>query len=333
MGLEADINLQEAVSLFCEAGLGLLVSFYVDPAWLGNYRRLVGQDTWIEEAFITYMGMKQEHDRIAAEEDMLVQSMRHFSRKPLVVANFNKRIPKHWDPAQYPRMVLMHARSTTSFHKSFNFNKITAMLFTKVKSGMVLDADQFANEGVDLMLKRASEETNRQYPYPIMPVHWMSRDPDSSDMAVYPARYTWRFKSKEAPVRSMRWGVLAPQSHAPKWLQEQGHLEDEELLNVALWAEAGTKQWCRYDLTSPNMFDKYLKQDSRVNMMQDEKYYPKGIAYVYITAHDAKKPEESHEWLSKLWSEEYHSEILYDGHWFTSAEELKSYDPTLKCIV
>mmetsp|Transcript_86156 Transcript_86156/g.216825 ORF Transcript_86156/g.216825 Transcript_86156/m.216825 type:complete len:303 (+) Transcript_86156:153-1061(+) len=301
------------------------------------------------------MGLKSEHDKVAAEEDLLVQSIRHFSDKPLVVANFNRRVPRHWNPEQYPNLVLMHARSATSVGKSFNFNKFTAMLFSKVKSGLVLDADQFANHGLDSMLQRASEETTAEYPYPIMPVHWMSRDPTAGDMGAYPGYYAWHPKSKDAPRQKMRWGhahptwshealpwlarwtsyVLAPdRTSAPGWLKEQGWVEDEDLMNLALWADGATKQWCKYDLTSPNMFGSYLSHRSNVNMMSDKKYYPKGIAYIYFTAHDAKKPEESYDWLSKLWEDgdDKRKAILYDGRWFGSGKALRAYDPSLKCI-
>lgn len=352
---DAESNLRQAVITFCEVGLGSLVEFYVDPRFERNHRRLRGPDGWIDEAYLTYMGLKDAHDRIAAEEDLLAQSVRHFSNKVLIVANFNTRVPKHWDPDQYPNMVLMHARSSTTVQQSFNFNKLTAMLFTKVKSGMVLDADQFVNQGVDSLLERASEETTHEYRFPIMPVHWMSRDPDSDDMAGYPPFYTWKFESKNAPARTMRWGqahptwsypalpwlarwttyVLAPaQSHAPKWLQEQGHLEDEDLLNVALWADGATKQWCRFDLDTPSMFADYLKQQRQEMSGRDKKFYPKGIAHVYFTAHDAKEPEESYNWLSKLWhSKSQRKVIRYDGQWFSSGAELKEYDQSLKCIV
>eukprot|EP00930_Biecheleria_cincta_P013011 TRINITY_DN11812_c0_g1_i1.p1 TRINITY_DN11812_c0_g1~~TRINITY_DN11812_c0_g1_i1.p1 ORF type:complete len:449 (-),score=65.48 TRINITY_DN11812_c0_g1_i1:117-1463(-) len=355
---DAESNLRQAVITFCQVGLGSLVEFYVDPRFERNHERLRGPDGWIDEAYLTYMGLRDAHDKIAAEEDLLAQSVRHFSNKTLVVANFNTRVPRHWDPDQYPNMVLMHARSSTTIHQSFNFNKLTAMLFSKVKSGMVLDADQFVNQGVDSMLQRASEETTHEYPFPIMPVHWMSRDPDSDDMTRYPPGYTWNFKSKDAPARTMRWGqahptwsypalpwlarwtayVLAPaQSHPPNWLQEQGHLEDEDLLNVALWAEGARKQWCRFDLDSPSMFADYLQQQGQQGLRvlgRDKKFYPRGIAHVYFTAHDAKKPVDSYSWLSKLWLTNLQRKVIrYDGRWFGTGTELKDYDPSLKCIV
>merc|ERR1711957_806275 len=104
----------------------------------------------------------------------------------------------------------------------------------------------------------AAEETTKEYPYPIQPVHWMTRDPEASDMKGQPETYKWTWKSPEgAPNRTMRWGhahptwshfalpwiakwtsyVLAPQlfmKEAPAWLLKQGYFEDEDLMNVAL---------------------------------------------------------------------------------------------------
>lgn len=357
-----DANLQEALRIFCAAGLGKLTEFYVDHAFRKNFDRLADKDGWLNQAYVTYMGAKQPHDNIGAEEDLLVQSVHHFSTRPVVVANFGKRIPKRWTPERYPNLVLMHARSAetagtlkSGFAPSFNFNKFTAMLFGKVKAGMVLDADQFANHGLDSLLQKASEETNKDYPYPIMPVHWMSRDPEDDDMKDYPYSYAWRFVNKAGPKQSVRWGhahptfghhalpwlatwtsfVLAPEkTEAPQWLTDQGWIEDEDLLNVALWASNATKQWCKYDIPSPNDFGKYLAQANEKTLFHDSKYFPKGIPFVFVTAHDAKKPNESYFWLQQLWNEGgQHKAILYDGQWFDSQEALSKYDPSLKCMV
>jgi len=336
--------------------LGSLVEFFVDPRFQSHYERFKGSDGWIDKAFLTYMGLGGANDTISGEEDLLVQSVHHFSTAPIVVTNFNARVPDSMTLDRFPNLVLMHARSTSTIGKSFNFNKFTAMLFAKVKRGLVLDADQFVNHGVDYMLQRAAEETTAQYPYPIMPVHWMSRDPESSDMADYPAHYTWVFKSPDAPTRTMRWGhahptwshhalpwlakwtsyALAPDAtKPPAWLTDQGHLEDEDLMNVAMWADNATKQWCKYDLPGPGDFEVYLKQVGQPGMWKDSKFYPHGIPLVFFTAHAAKEPDTSHKWLSKLWddTDDRRKPILYNGQWFNSSAALRAHDAALRCII
>jgi len=352
---EADANLNRALATFCAAGLGGLTEFYVDSRFKENHRRMSDADGWISRAFLTYMGTGAPTSNISGEEDLLVQSVHHFSDKPIVAANFNTRVPASLTPERFPNLVLMHARGTQSLGKSFNFNKLTAMMFTKIKAGIVLDADQFANRGVDSLFKRVEEETTQDYPFPILPVHWMSRDPDSSDMAEYPKSYSWRFVSKEAPRQLSRWGhahptwthhalpwlakwtsfALAPEKTSPpRWLLEQGRLEDEDLLNVGLWSDGARKQWCKFDIPSPSEFDDYLKQVSPSRrLFGDDKYFPRGIALIFFSAHDAKKPEESYNTLLDLWDAGGDKlPIVYDGKWFSSGDALRAYDPALPCM-
>lgn len=354
--VQAEAHLRSAKVTFCEAGLGQMVEFYVDPRFRENYNRLKASDGWIPKAYVTYMGLKKPEDRIGAEEDLLVQSVHHFSQYPVVLTNFGNRVPKHMTPERFPRLVLMHARmSATDIHKGFNLNKLVSMIFTKVKGGLVLDADQWVNRGVDAMVERAFEETTADYPYPIMPVHWMSRDPESDDMQKYSYGYAFHFKSADGPRRTMRWGhahptwthhalpwlakwtsrVLAPQAtQAPAWLTAQGFVSDEPLLNMGGWADGLTKQWCKYDLPGVSDFQSYISQKGRKKINSDSKFYPKGIAYIFFTAHDAKDPVKSYSWLGKLWNpaDDKRKAILYNGQWFGSGAALKDSDPNLRCI-
>eukprot|EP00445_Apocalathium_hangoei_P035684 CAMPEP_0203944888 /NCGR_PEP_ID=MMETSP0359-20131031/80553_1 /ASSEMBLY_ACC=CAM_ASM_000338 /TAXON_ID=268821 /ORGANISM="Scrippsiella Hangoei, Strain SHTV-5" /LENGTH=64 /DNA_ID=CAMNT_0050875987 /DNA_START=72 /DNA_END=263 /DNA_ORIENTATION=- len=55
-------------------------------------------------------------------------------------------------------------------------NKIRAMLLAKARVGIVLDSDQFVYRGAEALFARTKEEVTAAYPYPIMPVHWMSHD-------------------------------------------------------------------------------------------------------------------------------------------------------------
>jgi len=364
VSVKADANLKRAFSEFCAAGLGQLAQFYVDPKFASSHGRLADSNGWINKAALSYVGLDSAEDKIAKEMDLLIQSVHHFSDLPIVVANFGDMVPSAWTPERFPRLVLMHARSAQGITgESFNFNKLTSMLFTKVKTGVVLDADQWANYGLDYLLDRAAEETTAEYPYPIMPVHWMSRDPESSDMQgddAWPPEYAYQLYNLEAPKRTMRWGhahptwthhalpflaewtsyALAPgRTKAPGWLTEQRPLEDEDLLNVALWAKKATKQWCKFDVVSPSDFNAYIQQSAEgTNVVPsvDSKWFPKGIAYVFFTAHDAKHPKESFGFLSKLWklreSRKPHKAIFFDDKWFANGTDLRAYAPELRCM-
>jgi len=362
---EADKNLDMALATYCSVHLPSLVEFYVDADYQQTYKSLTDTDGWIDNAFVAYMGLTSSDDPIGQEMDLLVQSVHHFSSKPVVVTNFGGFVPSSWTPQRFPRLVLMHARSVvTEVSQSFNFNKLTSMLFTKVKTGIALDADQWVNHGLDYLFERAAEETTANYPYPILPVHWMSRDPDSDDMSGYPDFYAFHWVSPQGPRRTMRWGhahptwthyalpwlakwtsfVLAPRwTDAPSWLHMQrslgnydGRIEDEDLLNMALWASNATKQWCKFDTPGPSDFKVYLRQSVEGALMigKDKLWYPKGIAYIFFTAHDAKKPSESYDYLTSLWSntDDRRKAIYYNGRWFATGADLASYDPDLRCM-
>jgi hypothetical protein len=370
---DANAHLFRAVNRFCDADLGGQVEFFVDPRFKNTYDNFSGVDGWIPEAFLTYTGIEGLDNttrfRISNEVDLLVQSVHHFSTRPVIVTNFGRDVPVEWTPERFPQMVLMHARKIRGYggKKSFNFNKLRGMLFTKVSVGLVLDADQWINSGVDHMFRRALDEGGSDYPFPIQPVHWMSRDPESRDMEQYPEWYTFRWQPQEevlgAPVRTMRWGHAHPSwtHHAldflakwtasalsdqndyssknpdtPEWLRYHMNitlLEDEDLLNFALWAEGQRKMWCKFDIPFVSVFDGYLDQKIQ-RLYADSKWFPTGIPLVFTTAHDAKTPPESFEKLQRLWNiTDQRPSILYDGRWFNSGEDLRAFDPDLKCII
>jgi len=359
---ERQARLDAAADTYCDAGLGDFVEIYVDPGFAASHARLADKDGWLGEAFMTYYTATQPKQEVVGEEDLLLQSIHHFSERPIVVVNYGSRVPKTWTPERYPNLVLMHAKKSTAdpvAGLSFNLNKINCMMFTKIRTGMALDADQFASRGLDVMFQRAAEETTKEYPYPVLPVHWMTKDPESDDMAQHPANWLWSWTSKDTPgpKQTQRWShahptwtfyalpwmakwtsfVLAPsKTDGPEWLKPQGFWSDEPLLNVAAWADGLAKQWCKYDLTSPYDYADYLRQDQGVLVHPDKKYYPKGIPKVFFTAHAAKDPENSYGWLEKLWDDGEKDKrlvIYYDHKWFGSGKSLKEYDPSLRCII
>lgn len=359
---QADANLQKALDIFCKAGLTTQTEFYVDPKFRGNHANLANPEGWVDEAFITYVKIGPGKGMVYANQiDLLVQSVHHFSTRPIIVASFGDVVPEEWTPERFPRMILMHAKKLGVGQK-FNFNKLRSMIFTKVRTGIVVDSDQFVSGGVDEMFHRTFEEVTAQYPYPIMPVHWMSRDPESDDYNCY----SWKWPDHlgkggigaagHAPNRTMRWGhahptfthhsfsflakwsayQLAPKAtNPPIWLQ-QG-IEDEDTLNVALWAENATKQWCKFDQINPNDYQTFLAQDKSDlgNRFADKKWFPSGIPMVFFTAHDMKNVTVGSKWLERIWDRgsKPRKVILYNQTWFKTPAELYRYDPNLKCMI
>jgi len=80
--------------------------------------------------------------------------------------------------------------------------------------------------------------------------------------------------------------------------------EDEDALNVGLWDVGATKQWCKFDVPYPSLFQDYAEHNAN-NLesccsYKDEKWYPKGVPLMFFTAHAAKDTEESRRVLQKL---------------------------------
>eukprot|EP00444_Apocalathium_aciculiferum_P060973 CAMPEP_0183596716 /NCGR_PEP_ID=MMETSP0371-20130417/175648_1 /TAXON_ID=268820 /ORGANISM="Peridinium aciculiferum, Strain PAER-2" /LENGTH=81 /DNA_ID=CAMNT_0025808619 /DNA_START=9 /DNA_END=251 /DNA_ORIENTATION=+ len=59
---------------------------------------------------------------------------------------------------------------------SFNFNKMRSMICSRVVVGIQLDTDQIIAPTFDKMFAGTRREINANYPWIMMPVHWMSRE-------------------------------------------------------------------------------------------------------------------------------------------------------------
>lgn len=84
-----------------------------------------------------------------------------------------------WDPILFDRLIVVHADPITVMTDnkkkiSFNFNKLRSML-VRVRVGVQVDADQMVGPNCDKMFSATEQEVTADYPYPIMPVHWMTR--------------------------------------------------------------------------------------------------------------------------------------------------------------
>ena len=69
-----------------------------------------------------------------------------------MVVHFGGSAPAGWTPKRFPKLVLLHMGPLPvvgSLARSFNFNKMRAMIVARIKVGVQLDADQFVAPGVD----------------------------------------------------------------------------------------------------------------------------------------------------------------------------------------
>ncbi|CAK9015009.1 unnamed protein product [Durusdinium trenchii] len=298
-----------------------LMNVRIDARFLKTYERHMETRQHIETWSATAPG------------DELIRSVHLFSNELIVVFHLGSLTPDTWTPERYPRLLLMHlAPLGPKVQKSFNYNKLRAMLISRVRVGVQLDSDQFVAPGADYMFNMTEREITREYPIPILPVHYFSFTQRDA-----PSNIWWRRFCPDPPkceLHSMRWSHAHPTwtfwalPWIGKWLRrhfrdeeltmagEKGALriadipEDEDMLNVAAWEDKVTKQWCKFD-NDRTEFEELIKWDPSMgtkcppgtgcsNIMADSRFYPKGAAKAHFTAHNAKDPKETARWIDRI---------------------------------
>jgi len=344
-----------------------LMLSWIDPRFDGNYAKYFDTSGWANRGFVNYFAGPPggKHTKMTEE---LIKSVHLFSKEPIVVIHFGFATPTSWSAERFPQLVLLHAAPLpVSAHRSFNFNKFRAMLLSRLRVGVQLDSDQFVAPGVDAMFQRTSEEITKDYPFPILPVHFLDRSP--KDQGAYWARYCPQDQCK---FQTARWGHAHPTwtfwalPFLGRWLRRNfrdetlptlkgGEMralrvidipEDEDLLNVGTWEEGGTKQWCKIDLPGPGDFEAVLNSQkgsrecghwSCGNIGGDRRFHPKGAAKAFYTAHHAVEPGETRRYVQRL-KEKFDSKslpppILFQRKFYATGQEMKAANPDATCII
>merc|ERR1712050_592518 len=171
-----------------------LMRVYIDPRFEEVYNKFFDSTGWAERGFLNYYAGAPggKHTQMTEE---LIESVHAFSLAPIVVFHFGFATPTRWTLERFPRLVLLHAAPLPSdAGRSFNFNKMRAMLLSRLKVGIQLDSDQFVAPGVDAMFKTTEREITKDYPMPILPAHFLDRTP--RDTGAYWLRYCPKDKCK-----------------------------------------------------------------------------------------------------------------------------------------
>lgn len=156
----------------------------------------------------SHLGMK--HNMMVSN---LIRSVHFFSEYPIIVFVVDtKELTMDWDSEIFPRLIVIHADGIQSMssgrHVSFNFNKFRSMLL-RIKVGVQVDADMIVGPMCDKLFDASERIINKDYPYPIMPVHWMTRyrDPSGKKIDGYPV-YAIRYPEHWPP--RIRWAHCHP---------------------------------------------------------------------------------------------------------------------------
>jgi len=341
-----------------------LADTWIEPGFEKNYHNFYGADGWLDEAYVSYMSFKTPGSKTEDQVLGLAKSIHANSKKPLVVVNYGNVPSTKLDPKTYPRLIVLHSHDLSKLPNNiaFNFNKFRAILSSKIRTGVQLDADQIVYGKADRMFARTREEITAAYPYPMLPVHWMSKD---NDPKFTPHPYdVYDFHCPKCSKRTMRWGHAHPTYtfYALPFFasslvdvmnhrkledgQNLGNMEDEDILNVMLWEKGATKQWCKFDIPWVSDFDLFIKGKGGENSQDwDPKWYPEGIPKVFYTAHHAYDfPETMHSLMSFAMRRTDVMEqkaIMFrkkddppeKAEWFETGKELAAAHPKLACVI
>jgi len=312
-----------------------LMEAEVVPGFEANYDRWFDSAGWVDDAYVNYFAEHPEKT-YAEETELLTESVHMFSSRPILAFNFGRQpTPASWTAERFPQLVAFRVREPLP-HGNFNFNKLRAMLLGQVRTGIVVDSDTVVFSRSDVLFPRTREEVTKDYPYPIMPVHWMSRESffDDSPYRVH------LFKCPGCPQATMRWGHAHPTwtYHALPFLGQllAGAVlprrrclelseevseplgEDEDMFNVGLWARGAWKQWCKWDVPVTQTW--IGKEEERTwptpAFTEDPKWFPHGIPYAFYQGHGATHTNETLTWIrsgkpcTKCW---YYKDRLYDS--------------------
>lgn len=194
-----------------------------------------------------------------------------------------------------------------------------------------------------------------EYPYPIMPVHWMSRYKESGReidgfgvyAAPYPASWperirwahchpTWSFHAlpfiADALLCKLSYRKWAAHPRTQRALGSKPERnpsfytnEDEDTLNILLWRHRALKQWCKWDV-EPDIFERYLHQDPRnQETMVDLKWFPDGVPLMILTMHNTKHTVVIDQMLGRLAREGFPAGYLFfRGNYYSDPASLQA---------
>jgi len=359
-----DRRYREALLEFCkDEESASMMEATLDPEFQAQYDKWY-KNGWTEKAWVNYVGVKGPSDPWGLLTKKMAASALRASEYPVVIVNFGEMPLTDVPSADFPNVVLFHAKGLpASMHASFNFNKLRAILMARVKTGLSLDGDMLmVSKQADSLLDRTREEITETYPFPMLPVHFLDRDPADKNMQWRPGQGNYLpYTCDGCPKETMRWGQAQPSwsfwsfPFVSRWLnaklrgEKVGSVdlnsvgEDEDLLNVALWAEGANKSWCQFQ--PPGNFADWIpnhllnQQDfGELNMGYDDPhYFPHGVPMALLLFHGHKDVADYDTAIDFIKRHEHDVDsarpYVHMGKFYSSYAEMKVDDPDLKCLL
>ena len=236
---------------------------YVNPVFADTYNRLYDVG-WPRRAFVSFFTGTLEGSQTQAVE-LLIEAVHRFSVYPIILFHAGMATPMHWSPRVYPRLILLSI-SELPMSLGHSTTLLLAAVISRVQTGILVPFNALVFPGVDRLFAAAEREITEQYPYPIMPVHFLNRQPADG------GSFWTHFCSKSlCPRQTMRWSQLGLfwTVHALPFLAQTlrsvfrdesfsadapfepiriKRVQDvESLINIALWKVGAYKQPAVFD--------------------------------------------------------------------------------------
>eukprot|EP00047_Mylnosiga_fluctuans_P013259 m.30467 g.30467 ORF g.30467 m.30467 type:complete len:465 (-) comp4782_c0_seq1:401-1795(-) len=328
-----DRVLLHAMRLLCSARYRALFNVQVPCEFAPAYYSLYNSTGWGNEAYVTFVSSSQQSLNLDLA-DGLIQTVHEFSKRHILVLCVDTRC--EWNPRLYPRLIVMHAQSTAAAQplppESWRW---LAMITARIRTGVQLDTSMMLLPGADVLFERTRVHITARYPFFVLPMHWMSRDPRAGDYPMYAF-------IPPAPInRTMRWGHAHPTwtYHALGMITELYYrvlsgefsgYQDEDVANMISWEKGLTKQWCPWE-TSHALLGEYLQQGASTALkgplFQDPLYHPHGVPLLFAALHDCKERRKTVSDMNRILSTaraQLLQPIVYQGAWYDTPSQLSS---------
>lgn len=386
--LPANDHHREAVSGMCaQPKLHGLLEYFLPSTFEATYSKYFDDKGFTDAGIVGFFYI-QDND---PSQSSYVKSMENWIRAldantdlPALVYHVGEtstflKLLHIWSPKKFPKLVLFHMVDYESLfkkgqgfsrHDAPHTNKARAQILSHVRTGIIIDTDEIilpVAGGIDKLVRRTQEESNEDYPYPILQVHWMSRDPRSDDGGYN--KYDFHCESdpvlcgkqmaRWAQNNVQTWSAAALPFVVTAWedfMLENGPKEvvhtsmDEPTINWHLWKAGALKQWCRFDIPFPEELPYAGKTPAEIRLAldaypghtyKDPLYYPNGVPGASLAVHNMKNAEDSsallgvaHDLTASANFGLLRGEVSwsYMGKTFT-ADQLKASYPDLKCLL
>jgi len=360
-----------------------LLEFWLSNNFEARYSKVYNKDGWAPEGFVNYFytdGVIDSSNAYIVQMESWLRSIHFASNRPVVVfvidelERFNQ-FTRMWSPDKFSNLLLLNMRGypvgSVLKKKGMHTHNFRAALFARLRRGIMMDSDELllpVHGQIDLLFNRIAQESTDDYPYPILQVHWMSKDPRSNPHERYYHMYDWHCDSELCIEQKARWcqgNVMTFSSAAHpfistaffNYVMDVGPPEmtktsmNEPTINMELWKHNATKQWCRFDIPFPMMpnnetTDEELvtslrKDVSRSLSLADSYWYPNGVPRAMVSLHHVQSSGQADRYASLHHNASWSTSFQQPGMWtwyfmgqvYKSGKELQKAHPEIPCLL